>query len=57
MVTKGVIKVAAEGGLPALKELFDKLSKEDALKGFGILAILGVCYKTIEVIREIVLAK
>lgn len=57
MVTKGIIKEAAEGGLPALKELFDKLSKEDALKGLGILAILGVGYKIIEAIREIVLAK
>ncbi len=57
MVTKGIIKEAAQGGLPALKELFDKLPKEDALKGLGILAILGVGYKVIEVIREIVLAK
>lgn len=57
MVTKEIIKDAVHDGMPALKELFDKLSKEDALKGLGILAILGVGYKIIEAIKEIVMAK
>lgn len=57
MVTKEIIKDAAHDGLPTLKELFGKLSKEDALKGLGILAILGVGYKIIEAIKEIVMEK
>ncbi len=57
MVTKAIIKQAAQGGLPALKDLFDKLPKEDALKGLGILAILGVGYKVIEAIKDLVMSK
>lgn len=57
MITKEIVKNAAEDGLPALKELFEKLPKEDGLKGLGILAILGIGYKIIAIIREIVLAK
>ncbi len=57
MITKDLVKNAAQGGLPALRDLFDKLPKEDALKGIGILLILGVGYKVIEAIKEIVLSK
>ena len=32
MINKEIITAASEAGLPALKELFNKLSKEDALK-------------------------
>ena len=56
MVTTEIIKNAAQDGLPALIDLFKNLSKEDALKGLGILAILGLGYKIIDTIREIVLA-
>lgn len=56
MVTTEIIKNAAQDGLPALIDLFKNLSKEDALKGLGILAILGLGYKIIDAIREIVLA-
>ncbi len=57
MITKSLVKQAADSGLPALKDLFEKLPKEDALKGLGILVILGVAYKAIETIRDIVMAK
>lgn len=57
MITKSIVKQAADNGLPALKDLFEKLSKEDALKALGILAIIGVGYKIIEAIRIIVLNK
>lgn len=57
MISKAIVKQAADNGLPALKNLFEKLSKEDALKGIGILAILGVGHKIIEAIKDIVLAK
>lgn len=57
MITESNVKQAVDGGLPALKDLFDKLPKEDALKGLGILAILGVGYKIIETIKDIVVRK
>ena len=57
MITKSIVKQAADSGLPALKDLFEKLPKEDALKGLAILAILGVGYKIIEAIKDIVTAK
>lgn len=52
-----LVKAAADQGLPALKELFNKLPKEDALKGIGILAILGVAQKAFIAIVEIVKGK
>ena len=57
MVNEEIIKKAADAGLSSLKELFQNLSKEDALKGLGILAILVVSWTTITEIRKIVLAK
>lgn len=57
MIDEKVILEATKGGLPALTELFNKLSKEDALKGIGILAILGIGYKVIEAIIQIVRSK
>lgn len=57
MITESNVKQAVDRGLPALKDLFDKLPKEDALKGLGILAILGVGYKIIETIKDIVVRK
>lgn len=57
MITKTIVQQAADNGLPALKDLFDKLPKEDALKGLGILVILGVGGMIINAIKDIVLAK
>ena len=57
MISKDLIKQTSQQGLPALKDLFDKLPKEDALKGIGILVILGVGYKIIEAVKDIVLSK
>lgn len=57
MITESIVQQAANNGLPALKELFEKLPKDDALKGIGILAILGVGYAIIEAIKDIVKAK
>lgn len=57
MVTTESVKEAAKGGLPALKDLFEKLPKEDALKGIGILVIAGVGMGIINVIKEIVTGK
>lgn len=52
-----LVKAAADQGLPALKELFNKLPKEDALKGIGVLAILGVAQTAFIAIVEIVKGK
>lgn len=57
MINQDIVKQAAENGLPALKELIEKLPKEEALKAIGIMAILGVAYKTIRIIAEIVMKK
>lgn len=57
MINEKVIAEAANAGLPALNELFNKLSKEDALKGIGIMAVLGIGYKVIDTILEIVRSK
>ncbi len=46
-----------DAGLPALKDLFKDLPKEDALKGIGILVIMAVGKTIIEAIRDIVLSK
>ena len=42
---------------PALKDLFEILPKEDALKGIGILVIAGVGMGVTNVIKEIVTGK
>lgn len=52
-----LVKAAADQGLPALEELFKKLSQEDALKGIGVLAILGVAQTAFTAIVEIVKGK
>ena len=57
MINEEIIRKAAEDGLPALKELFEKLPKEDAKKGLGILAIMFVSWTAITELRKIVLAK
>ena len=57
MINEEIIKKSAEDGLPALKELFEKLPKEDAKKGLGILAIMFVSWTAITELRKIVLAK
>ena len=54
MLDNNVLLQAVQGGIPALKNLFEKLSKEDALKGIGILSIMGVGYKVIDAIKDIV---
>ena len=43
--------------MPALKELFEKLPKEEALKGIGIMVILGFSALVINTIKEIVMKK
>lgn len=57
VINEEIIKKAADAGLPSLKELFEKLPKEEALKGLGLLAIAFVSWTTIIEIRKIVLAK
>lgn len=57
MITKEIIEGTAKKGLPELKVLFEKLSPEDALKGLGLLAIIGVASSAFIAIKEIVLTK
>ena len=57
MITKALVEKALDGGLPSLKDFFDKLPKEDAIKGLGILVILGVSKIAIDTVKEIVLKK
>lgn len=57
MINEEIIKKTADAGLPSLKELFNNLSKEDALKGIGIMIILGIGKHAIETVRDIVLSK
>lgn len=62
MINENLIKQAySEGGIKGLSELFDKLPKEEAIKGFGILSIvavaIGISKCAIDVIKEIVLHK
>ena len=54
MVNKEIITATSEAGLPALKELFNKLSKEDALKGLGLMIILGISKMAIDAVKDIV---
>ncbi len=57
MVNYEMVEQAFNEGLAGLKELFNKLSKEDCLKALGILVIMGVGITIINTVKEIVLAK
>ena len=57
MINKEIITVASEAGLPALKELFNKLPKEEALIGLGLMIILGISKMAIEAVKDIVMNK
>lgn len=57
MITKEIIENTNSQGMPALKELFEKLPKEEALKGIGIMVILGLSALVINTIKEIVMKK
>lgn len=53
MINEVIIKKAAEAGLPALKELFNKMPKEDLLKALAFLSTVVISCKGMEVIRDI----
>lgn len=57
MITEEIVRQTASEGMPALKELFEKLSKEDALKGLGILAIIGITANAFATIVKLVTNK
>lgn len=57
MITPSMVEEAYNSGLPELKQLFEKLPKEDCLKGLGIMVIMGISIATINVIKEIVTSK
>ena len=57
MINEEIIRKAAEAGLPALKELFNKIPKEDILRALGILATTLISWKTIEEIRKICMSR
>lgn len=57
MIDKQIIQGALNNGVPALKDLFEKLPKEEAIKGLGLLALVGVGYKLFDTIKDIVLHK
>ena len=57
MLDQNALKNAYNAGLPALKNFFEKLPKEDALKGIGVLVIMAVGSKIIDVIKDIVTQK
>ena len=57
MITKEIIENTNSQGMPTLKELFEKLPKEEALKGIGIMVILGLSALAINTIKEIVMKK
>lgn len=52
-----MVKQAVDSGVPAMKELASKVPKEQAAAVIGIMVILGVAYKTIDSIKEIILKK
>ena len=54
MVTKEIVKEAADKGLPALKVLFEKLPPKEILTALGMLVIAGVGAITIDAIRDLV---
>ena len=57
MITPTMVEEAYKSGLPALKQLFEKLPKEDSLKGLGLMVIMGISIATINVIKDIVTSK
>lgn len=57
MITEEIVKKAAQQGTPALESLFKNLSKEDGLKGLGLLVILGIAGTAINIVKEIVMGK
>lgn len=54
MITKEIVQEAANNGLTALKNLFEKLPKDDALKALGILVVLGIAKTAIDAVKDIV---
>lgn len=54
MLTEKNVKDAAEKGPSAPASLFEKLSKEDALKGLGIASVIGITGLAFKTILEIV---
>ena len=57
MVNTEMVKEAVNNGIPAIKNLLEKLDKEDALKAIGILAILGIGKHVIDAVKDIVTKK
>ena len=57
MINEVIIKKAAEAGLPALKELFNNIPKEDILRALGILATTAVSWKGIDAIMKICMSR
>ena len=57
MITTPMVEEAYKKGLPELKQLFEKLPKEDCLKGIGIMVIMGIAIETIRIIKDIVISK
>ena len=57
MISEEIIRKAAEAGLPALKELFDKIPKEDILRALGILSTTLISWKAIEEVRKICMSR
>lgn len=57
MITEEIVKKTAQQGMPALVDLFKRLPQEDGIKGLGILVILGVAGKAMNVIKDIVMSK
>ena len=57
MINEVIIKKAAEAGLPALKELFNKIPKEDIIIALGILSTAVISWEGMEVIRKICMSR
>lgn len=57
MINEEIIRKAAEAGLPALKELFKKIPKEDILRALGILSTTLISWKAIEEVRKICMSR
>ena len=57
MINEVIIKKSAEDGLPALKELFNKIPKEDILRALGIVATTLISWKAIEEVRKICMSR
>ena len=57
MINEETTSHAAEPGLPALTELFNKIPKEDILRALGILSTTLISWKTIEEIRKICMSR